>query len=275
MFCPKCGTSVDDEYKFCFKCGTRLPLLNGGNVVTTESVSVQDTKMPIKEAVIFDKHSINNCQRINKKFSSLWCFLWGSNESSVAKCIWMVVLGVVNSSVGYVLLDYSDMLNMRHGVKGYRLAEFLIGYIIHIIGMACITRYVVILLSKVRSGEYEPHNYGKRIKAYFVCLIFLVGWIMGKSSIYDWLEIDNPSFSVWECVIIYAILRTVWRAIMGVKDCKKSVLRERLEYAVLSVFLSCGLLLPIISVITNSSKIDSHKVSYRENKRTSTLLSHN
>ena len=56
---------------------------------------------------------------------------------------------------------------------------------------------------------------------------------------------------------------------MGVKDCKKSVLRERLEYAVLSIFLLCGLLLPIISGVANSSKIDSHKVSYGENKRTS------
>ena len=269
MFCPNCGTSIADEYKFCYKCGTKLPLFNSCSIIATENTSVQNTKLPIKKTVSLDRDSIKIEHGIHKKHCLLWRFLWGSNEESVVKCIWIIVLGVVISSVGYMLLDCSNVLYMRHGVKEYRLAEFLMGYIIHIIGMACITRYVVILLAKVRSGEYEPHNYGKRIKAYFVCLIFLVGWIMGKSSLLNWLEIDKPSFSVWEWIIICAILRTVWRTIMGEKDCKKSVLRERFEYAVLSIFLSCGLILPIIFGVATSPKISNSQVSYRENKQTS------
>ena len=28
MFCPKCGTNVDDSYAFCFKCGFDFSKLN-------------------------------------------------------------------------------------------------------------------------------------------------------------------------------------------------------------------------------------------------------
>ena len=187
MFCPNCGTSVTDEYKFCYKCGAKLPLLNGGSIVAIENVSVQDIKLPIKDTTILDDRSKNKQQKINKKYSLLWRFLWGSNESSVVKCILMILFGGVISGVGYVLIDFSNMLDMQQGLRENRWTEFLIGYIIHIIGMATVTRCVVILLSKVKSGVYESNNYRKRIKACIICLIFFVGWITVKSSFQVWL----------------------------------------------------------------------------------------
>lgn len=257
MFCPNCGTSVTDEYKFCYKCGAKLPLLNGGSIVAIENVSVQDIKLPIKDTTILDDHSKNNCQRINKKYGLLWRFLWGSKESSVVKCILMILFGLVISSVGYVLIDLSNMLDMQRGVREHSWAEFLIGYITHIIGMASVTRYVIILFSKVKSGVYEPKNYWKRLKACIVCLIFFVGWIMVKSTLQVLLEIDKPSFSVWEWIILYSLLRTAWRAIIGEKDCKKSVLQERIYYVILSIFLLCGLLFPIIFGVTTFKRKQS------------------
>lgn len=62
MFCPKCGTNVDDSYVFCFKCGFDFSKLNQSedssqqnyNKTTTESEHSYDQYSSMLEFDFFD-----------------------------------------------------------------------------------------------------------------------------------------------------------------------------------------------------------------------------
>lgn len=151
MFCPNCGSQVDDNAKFCNLCGSHI-VINDSNLSDTkqDTDNIRTQPVPLQQS---DRHdTFIDC------YKSFWQNYFNFSGRTTRREYWCVVLANIIVSL---ILSFIDLL----------LFGSQSGVLTHIYAIAGIIPSLAIVWRRL-------HDIDKSGGFYFLIFIPFIGWII-------------------------------------------------------------------------------------------------
>lgn len=166
--CPKCGTTTDDMYGFCIKCGYEFPEIPKGenacplcgypNPDEADYCVKCGTPLIFKSQfegnhtalnpIVIKKEVINNAEEIRNKRTNKWIIVFGY--------IFSILGGLLGLIIAIYLSTRKNPLDRRHGHIQLAIFAFYIILIAILFATGNLSPDVLTNYTQLMSGNFTP-----------------------------------------------------------------------------------------------------------------------
>lgn len=153
---------------------------------------------------------------MNLKFSEC---IWGKNNLPWWKCILEFIIGsIIIGGIGATMMFASGALSDKGRVDlntGANNVLFISGIVINVIGMYIGYHGFASLLNKIK-GCKRNTSLIRRFSAYALIIMAYFLWMFGRSFMYLLVNLEWR-WNIWDYVFFSAVVRAIWRLLVGSK----------------------------------------------------------